>query len=149
MSHDFVAKSPLANEAGWIDVDQHSLRSTKYENVLALGDATSTSNAKTAAAVRKQAPVVVDNSWHCWTVRNQCSLRCYGSCPLTVEIGKIVLAEFEYGGIVKPTFPNFINNGLRPTSRAWWLKEKMLPTLYYDWMLKGDRTFAKPALLNA
>jgi len=29
----------------------------------------------------------------------------YGSCPLTVEKGKIVLAEFGFGGKLLPTFP--------------------------------------------
>lgn len=149
VGHDFAAQSPLANAAGWIDVDQHSLRSTKFDNVLALGDATSTPNAKTAAAVRKQAPVVVDNLIALLEGREpKAAYNGYGACPLTVEIGKIVLAEFEYGGKVKPTFPNFINKGLQATARAWWLKEKLLPTLYYDWMLRGDRTLAKPETLT-
>jgi sulfide:quinone oxidoreductase len=29
----------------------------------------------------------------------------YGSCPLTVERGKVVLAEFGYGGKLLPSFP--------------------------------------------
>lgn len=54
---DFVAKSPLAGETGFISVDQDTLQHTKYPNVFALGDATTTPNAKTAAAARKQAPL--------------------------------------------------------------------------------------------
>lgn len=51
----------LANSAGWIDLDPETLQHIRFENVFALGDAASTSNAKTAAAARKQAPVVAEN----------------------------------------------------------------------------------------
>ena len=59
-----------------------------------------------AAAVRKQAPIVV---------RNLLALRDgrepsgrydgYGSCPLIVGYGKVILAEFGYDGRVTPSFP--------------------------------------------
>ena len=52
--------SPLADAAGWVDVDPASLRHKTYANVFGLGDVTNTSNAKTAAAARKQAPVVAN-----------------------------------------------------------------------------------------
>jgi hypothetical protein len=62
----------------------------------ALGDVTNAPNAKTAAAARKQAPVVAHN-----LLKDRGAVRGadvaydgYGSCPLTVERGKIVLAEF-------------------------------------------------------
>ncbi len=58
---DFVRASPLANAAGWIEVDQGTLQHTRYQNIFGLGDAASTPNAKTAAAVRMQVPVVVKN----------------------------------------------------------------------------------------
>lgn len=74
------------------------------------------------------------------TLRNQ-PLRAaylgYGSCPLTVERGRIVLAEFGYGGTLQPTFPKWINDGTQATRAAWWLKAKQLPTLYWHGMLKG------------
>jgi hypothetical protein len=66
----------------------------------------------------------------------------YGSCPLTVERGKIVLAEFGYGGKLLPTFP-FIE-ATKPSRLAWLLKEKMLPTIYWQLMLKGREWLAKP-----
>src|SRR3546814_15282046 len=59
----------------------------------------SASNAKTAAAVRKQAPVVAVNALATLDGREPLAdYDGYGSCPLTVEQGKIVLAEFGYGG---------------------------------------------------
>lgn len=68
----------------------------------------------------------------------------YGSCPLTVERGKIVLAEFTYGGKLSPSFPAFINNGTRPTKLAWLLKVYILPFLYWQGMLKGREWLARP-----
>ena len=46
---DFVRESPLANAAGWVDVDPGTLRHARYGNVFGLGDAAGTTNAKTAA----------------------------------------------------------------------------------------------------
>ncbi|MCB1972672.1 MAG: NAD(P)/FAD-dependent oxidoreductase, partial [Geminicoccaceae bacterium] len=58
---DFIRVSPIADAAGWVDVDQATLRHKTYENIWALGDCMNAPNAKTAAAARKQAPVVAEN----------------------------------------------------------------------------------------
>ena len=132
-SLDFVKSSPLANDAGWIDVDGETLQHTKYGNVFGLGDGGSTPNAKTAAAVRKQAPVVAHNVLCALDGKAPNAVyNGYGSCPLTVERGKIVLAEFAYGGKLDPTFPMWALNGTKPTRAAWFLKEKMLPSIYFQ-----------------
>ena len=36
---DFVKNSPLANAAGWVDVDKNTLQHVKYPNIFSLGDA--------------------------------------------------------------------------------------------------------------
>ena len=109
---DFVAQCPLANAAGWVDVDQATLRHDAISRMSsALGDVMTAPNAKTAAAARKQAPVVAHNVLA--VLGGQASSRRvydgYGSCPLTVERGKIVLAEFGYGGKLLPTFPAWLD----------------------------------------
>jgi NADPH-dependent 2,4-dienoyl-CoA reductase/sulfur reductase-like enzyme len=115
---DFIRSSPLADAAGWIDVDPATLRHTRFGNIFGLGDAGNTTNAKTAAAARKQAPVVAHNVLaERGAARGEARYDGYGSCPLTVERGKIVLAEFTYGGKVAPTFPSWFIEGKRP--RAW------------------------------
>jgi sulfide:quinone oxidoreductase len=147
-SLDFVTNSPLANEAGWVDVSGETLQHNKYGNVFGLGDAGSTPNAKTAAAVRKQAPVVAYNVLRVLDGKAPIAVYSgYGSCPLTVERGKIVLAEFAYGGKLEPTVPQWMLNGTKPTRAAWFIKEKMLPNIYFDMMLRGTETLAKPKLL--
>lgn len=143
----FIRESALANEGGWLDLEDDTLRHKTFPNVFGLGDVSGTGNAKTAAAVRKQAPVVAENLIA--SLRNE-PLRAaylgYGSCPLTVENGKIVLAEFGYGGVLQPSFPTWINDGTKATRAAWYLKAKQLPTLYWYGMLKGHEWMAKPAV---
>ena len=72
----------------------------------------------------------------------------YGSCPLTVERGKIVLAEFTYGGKLAPSFPRWLIDGTRPSVLAWYLKERILPPLYWHAMLKGREWLAKPEMVG-
>lgn len=144
---DFVRASPLADAAGWIDVDPATLRHKQFADIFALGDATNTTNAKTAAAARKQAPVVAHNVLaSLGRAHGDAAYDGYGSCPLTVERGKIVLAEFLYGGKVAPTFPAWLIDGRRPSRLAWLLKERLLPPLYWKAMLKGREWLAKPAI---
>ncbi|NLZ79462.1 MAG: TIGR01244 family phosphatase, partial [Gammaproteobacteria bacterium] len=57
----FVRESTLADAQGWLEVHDDTLRHTRFGNIFGLGDVCSTPNAKTAAAVRKQAPVVAEN----------------------------------------------------------------------------------------
>ncbi|MEA9989740.1 FAD/NAD(P)-binding oxidoreductase [Pseudomonas sp. RTS1] len=135
LSPDFIRQSPLADAAGWCEVNPHSLQHLRYPHIFGLGDVCGTTNAKTAAAVRKQIVVVAENLL---ALRKQAPLPLkydgYGSCPLTVEKGKVVLAEFGYGGKLLPTFP------LDPTQARrsmWFLKATLLPWFYWNGMLKG------------
>ena len=147
---DFIRVSPLADAAGWIDVDQSTLRHKTLEGIYSLGDACNAPNAKTAAAARKQAPVVAHN-----LLKDMGAVKGgdaiydgYGSCPLTVERGKIVLAEFGYGGKLMPSFPSWLIDGTKPSNLGWLLKERMLPPIYWHAMLKGFEPMAKPELLG-
>lgn len=146
---DFIKSSPLAGEGGWIDVDQETLRHTQFDNVFGLGDCTNTPNAKTAAAARKQAPIVASNLIAAILDKPMPSqYDGYGSCPLTVERGKIVLAEFGYGGKLLPSFPDWALDGTKATRRAWLLKADILPKLYWEGMLKGREWLVKPGKLG-
>ncbi|AJX33612.1 bifunctional protein tyrosine phosphatase family protein/NAD(P)/FAD-dependent oxidoreductase [Burkholderia oklahomensis] len=146
---DFVRASPLADVAGWVDVDPATLRHRAYPNIYALGDAANTPNAKTAAAARKQAPVVAHNVLAALgRAHGEAAYDGYGSCPLTVERGKIVLAEFRYGGRLAPTFPAWLIDGTRPSRLAWLLKERLLPPLYWQAMLKGREWLAQPEIVG-
>jgi sulfide:quinone oxidoreductase len=135
---DFIKQSPLANAGGWLDVHPRTLQHNKYANIFGLGDAAGTTNAKTAAAVRKQVPVVVDNILHLMSQKTlEEKYDGYGSCPLTTSLNTVMLAEFSYDGKVTPSFPL-----LDPRKNRWiwwWGKTTGFPWLYWHLMLKGYR----------
>ncbi|WP_342462644.1 NAD(P)/FAD-dependent oxidoreductase [Methylobacterium sp. 092160098-2] len=140
-----IRESELADSAGWVEVDPGTLRHRRFGNIFGLGDACSAPNAKTAAAVRKQAPVVAENLLATLDGRAPAAIYDgYGSCPLTVERGRVVLAEFGYGGKLMPSFPAWLIDGTKPSHLAWFLKERMLPPIYWKAMLKGREWLAKP-----
>lgn len=143
-AHDFIKDSPLAGAGGWVDVDQATLQHNSFDNVFSLGDATSTPNAKTAAAARKQAPIVAKNLIA--NMKGAAPLPLYdgyGSCPLIVEYGKIILAEFGYGGKVMPSFRW---DSTKPRRAAWYLKKNILPWIYWNAMLKGKEWKTKTTI---
>ncbi|ENV49584.1 Oxidoreductase (flavoprotein) [Acinetobacter junii CIP 107470 = MTCC 11364] len=144
---DFIRASNLVDAAGWVSVDQNTLQHSKYPYIFALGDVMNAPNAKTAAAARKQAPIVAVNVLQYLKGSDQfAQYDGYGSCPLTVERGKIVLAEFGYGGKLLPSFPKWFLDGQKPSRMAWLLKEQILPPMYWDGMLKGHEWLVKPKL---
>jgi sulfide:quinone oxidoreductase len=138
---DFIKASPLANADGWVDVNQYTLQHSNYPNIFALGDVASTPNAKTAAAVRKQVIVVAENLLALRAEKEFPSrYDGYGSCPLTVEKGKVILAEFGYGGKLVPTF-NW--DSTLPRKSAWILKKRILPWVYWHCLIRGREWLAR------
>ncbi len=147
---DFIRASSLVDAAGWVDVSQDTLQHKRYPSIYALGDVTNCPNAKTAAAARKQAPVVATNVlFDLNKGQHRAAYDGYGSCPLTVQRGKIVLAEFGFGGRLMPSFPKWFINSQQPSRLAWILKERILPPIYWWAMLKGREWLAKPIKLGA
>ena len=103
---DFIKSSPIANAGGWVDVDKHTLQHPKFKNIFTLGDASGLPTSKTGAAIRKQAPVLVDNILS--AIGNKpltAKYTGYTSCPLVTGYGKLVLAEFDYDNKPMETFP--------------------------------------------
>lgn len=136
---DFIKRSPLANAGGWVAADAATLRHPNFAIIFTLGDVAGTTNTKTAAAVRLQAPVVVRNMLAAIDGTAPKALYDgYGSCPLTAGYGEVVLAEFGYGGKVMPSFPLDPRVPRVPRRSAWLLKTKFLPVLYWNFMLKGS-----------
>jgi sulfide:quinone oxidoreductase len=132
---EFVRTSPLANADGWIEVDKFSLQHVRYPEVFSLGDASNLPTSKTGAAIRKQAPVVVENllarrAGHPLTARYDG----YTSCPVVTGRGKLIMAEFNYAKEPVETFP--ADQRMERFS-MYALKAYMLPRLYWHGMLRG------------
>jgi sulfide:quinone oxidoreductase len=135
----WVAGSGLAftegDQKGWLKVDQATLQHLEHPSIFGAGDVTGVPNSKTGAAVRMQAPIVADNLMaHLNGEPLKGQYNGYSSCPLVTGFGKVILAEFGYGGKLLPTFP------LDPTVERrlyWHLKKDLLPSLYWPGMLRG------------
>jgi sulfide:quinone oxidoreductase len=132
---DFVSASELAGEAGWVDVDKHTLQHVRFSNVFALGDASSLPTSKTGAAIRKQAPVLVSNLLA--SMKQEpltASYDGYTSCPVVTGYDSLVLAEFDYSGQPAETFPF---DQAKERFSMLMLKKFGLPALYWHGMLRG------------
>jgi sulfide:quinone oxidoreductase len=136
---NFIKNSPLAvaGPGGWVDVHKHTLQHNRYPNVFSLGDASSLPTSKTAAAVRKEAPVLVKNLLSYLKQKPlDASYNGYSCCPLITGFGKTILAEFDYEG--KPE-PSFLGDPTQERYSMWVLKRHVLPWVYWNRMLKGKQ----------
>mgnify|MGYP001036226640 FL=1 len=132
---DFIKNSPLADSAGWVDVNKSTLQHNKYQNVFGLGDASSLPTSKTGAAIRKQAPVLVKNLLSLMKGEPlTASYDGYTSCPLVTGYDSLILAEFDYDLNPRETFP-FDQSKERYS--MFLLKKYVLPPLYWHGMLRG------------
>lgn len=132
---DFVSQSPLANAAGWVEVDQYTLQHPRFANVFTLGDGAGLPTSKTGAAIRKQAPVLVANLLSFMTGKPlTAKYNGYSSCPIVTGYGKLVMAEFDYTNTPTETFP-FDQSKERWSMFA--LKRYLLPWLYWNQILPG------------
>jgi len=136
---DWIKASPIAdpdNAGGYVQIDKNTLRHNRFDNIFALGDAGSSPNSKTGAAIRKQVPVVAANL--------QASLNGtplpakyggYASCPVTTARDKVLLAEFDYTMKPAPSIP--LIDTTHERRDMWYLKRRGLPAMYWNLILTG------------
>ena len=118
------------------------MRHFKYDNIWSAGDASGLQTSKTAAAITAQAPVLVDNILSALEGKPLlAAYNGYTSCPLLTEDGKVMLAEFTYGGKPQETFGTFVDQST-PRRAFYHLKKDFFPWVYYKSMVKG--TWAGP-----
>jgi sulfide:quinone oxidoreductase len=137
---DFIQRGPLAHAdgpcKGWVKADKFTLQHPDFPEVFALGDASDLPTSRTGAAIRKQAPVLVENLLAVMAGRKlEARYDGYASCPLTTGYGKLLLAEFDYDGKPTPSFP--LIDTLQERRDMWLMKKYGLPRLYWSFMLRG------------
>ncbi|KAM0722389.1 hypothetical protein Q7P37_001830 [Cladosporium fusiforme] len=138
--HAFLSASPLANATGYVDVDDHTTQHKKYANIWSAGDASSLPTSKTVAAITSQAPVLVSNLLRSLAGHEpEAQYDGYTSCPLLTEYGKVMLAEFKYGGVPKETFNAWFGIDQAVPRRAFYhLKKDFFPWVYKNAHVKGN-----------
>ena len=120
---------------GWLEVDKSTLQHRRYPNVFGLGDINGTPRGKTAATVKKSAPLVAHNLVEVIAGRKaDQAFDGYTSCPLITREGAAMLIEFDYEGRLTPSLPMIepLNDGFF----AWLMKVRMLKPAYQA-VLKG------------
>lgn len=136
---DWIKQSPLADPDspfGYVQVDKETHQHVRFPEVFSLGDAGSTPNSKTGAAIRKQAPVVVANLMAAMAGNELPeAYDGYASCPITTARNRMLLAEFDYTMKPHPTVP--LIDTQRERYDMWLLKRYGLPYMYWNLMLKG------------
>lgn len=141
---DFIRHSELAHQdgpnKGWMNVNINTLQSAVYPNIFGIGDVAALPTAKTGAAIRKQAPVVVDGILSMLEKGSlsEAVYEGYSSCPLVTGYGKMVLAEFKYDNVrdSDPLLSKMFDT-TKELYPMWLLKKYVLPWLYWNKMLKG------------
>jgi sulfide:quinone oxidoreductase len=119
-----------------VKADKYTLQHPDFPNVFALGDASDLPTSRTGAAVRKQAPVLVDNLLAVMAGRPLPGrYDGYASCPLTTGYGKLLLAEFDYDGKPTPSFP--LIDTMQERRDMWLMKKYGLPRMYWSLMMRG------------
>lgn len=141
-SPDFIANSPIADEAGWVDVNEYTLRHNKYENVFSAGDCSSLPTGQTGAAIRGQAPVLVDNLLAAIHNKEMNSkYDGYSACPYVTSYNTVIMAEFVYGDEsniygYKPT-ESFPFDQRKESKSMYLLNKHLMPMMYWNGMLRG------------
>jgi NADPH-dependent 2,4-dienoyl-CoA reductase/sulfur reductase-like enzyme len=138
--HAFIKDSGIANDVGYVDVNDQTTRHKKYSNIWSLGDASSLPTSKTVAAITAQTPVLVSNLLHSYEGKEpNAEYDGYTSCPLLTGENKVLLAEFKYGGVPKETFGNLlgIDQGV-PRKAFYYLKKDFFPWVYGKYHVKGE-----------
>jgi sulfide:quinone oxidoreductase len=133
---DFIKASPLVDAAQFVDINKHTMQHVKYPEIFALGDCTNAPTARTGAAIRKQAPVLVENLLALMQNRQlKASYDGYSSCPLVTGYGSLILAEFDYDSKPVESFP-FDQSQERFS--MYMLKAYGLPQMYWNGMMRGQ-----------
>lgn len=120
---------------GWLEVDKATLQHRRFPNVFGIGDINGTPRGKTAATVKKSAPLVARHLVQVIAGGKPGEVfDGYTSCPLLTREGSALLIEFDYEGRLTPTLP--MVDPLQDSFFAWMMKTRMLKPAYLA-VLKG------------
>ncbi|XP_063061746.1 sulfide:quinone oxidoreductase, mitochondrial-like [Engraulis encrasicolus] len=132
---DVMKGSPLADGAGWLNLNKETLQHQLYPNVFGIGDCTNLPTPKTAAAVAAQS-AVLDRTISRVMEKSQPDKKYngYTSCPLVTSYNTVILAEFDYNLQPQETFP--LDQG-KERRVMYHMKADFMPHLYWHGMLRG------------
>lgn len=131
-----IRESDIGSAAGWVPVNKETLQHFQYKNVYSMGDIAQVPMGKTGGSVRKQYKVLCDNLVaQMKGDKLPAKYAGYTVCPLITDIGRVMLAEFDWTVKPTPMLP------LDPTVERWmwWLMKIYLlkPMTVYGMLATG------------
>ncbi len=97
MGADFIARSGLGDDLNYVPVDKHTLLSTKYPNIFAVGDASNIPASKAGSVAHFAVDIFVDNFLeHILGKAMTGSFDGHANCFIESGDGKGLLIDFNY-----------------------------------------------------
>jgi sulfide:quinone oxidoreductase len=97
MGADFVARSGLGDELNYVPVDKHTLQSTRYANIFAVGDASNIPASKAGSVAHFSVEIFVDNFLELIAGKPMTgSFDGHANCFVESGDGKGLLIDFNY-----------------------------------------------------
>jgi len=97
MGAEFVARSGLGDELNYVPVDKHTLLSTSYDDIFAIGDASNIPASKAGSVAHFAADIFVDNFLEHVAGRPMTgSFDGHANCFVESGDGKALLIDFNY-----------------------------------------------------
>jgi sulfide:quinone oxidoreductase len=94
---EVISKSQLGDASGWFPTDKHTLQSTQFPDVFALGDATDLPSSKAGAVAHFQSEVLFDNVLRHIEGRDLSpDFDGHANCFIETGYGKAMLIDFNY-----------------------------------------------------
>lgn len=97
MGADFVARSGLGDELNYVPVDKHTLQSSAYPNIFALGDASDIPASKAGSVAHFSVEIFADN--FCQLIAGEAmtgSFDGHANCFIETGFHKALLIDFNY-----------------------------------------------------
>ena len=141
MGADFVAKSGLGDELNYVPVDKHTFRSTQYDTIFALGDASNIPTSKAGSVAHFSVDVFMENLVQLAAGREMThSFDGHANCFVESGGGKALLLDFNYE--TEPLtgtfpFPKVGPMSLLRESRANHLGKLAFRHIYWNALLPG------------
>ena len=94
---EVIRKSGMGDAGGWLPTDKHTLQSTEFSNVFAIGDATNLPSSKAGAVAHFQSEVLIDNVLrHLEQKPLAPAFDGHANCFIETGFGKAMLIDFNY-----------------------------------------------------
>jgi sulfide:quinone oxidoreductase len=151
MGADYVARSGLGDELNYVPVDKHTLLSTEYDNLFALGDASNIPTSKAGSVAHFSVDVFVENFLEHVAGRPMThEFDGHANCFVESGHGKALLLDFNYD--TEPLtghfpFPKVGPMTLLGESRANHLGKLAFRHIYWNALLPG-RPLGLPAEMS-